>query len=158
MQTLLLSALIAVTGWAATAAQQVAEQRVPGTIYFDDGSTQDFVDVRYIEAGGDRNVGLKVSLADGVHYVPYTQLRSMEILRYRPGNCYSRSACLFDVEARIRTTTGLGGVARYGLIGGLEVVVIDPSTGKETELSRRFAEVVDSKPVLSIRKIEFDTQ
>jgi len=155
MRTLLLSALAAVMSAAATPAQQVAQQRVPGTIYFDDGSTQAFVDVRYIEAGGDRNVGLKVSLSDGNHYVPYTQLRSFEILRYRPGNCYSRSACLFDVEVRVRTTTGLEGIARYGLIGSLDVVVVDPSTGKEVESSRRFAEVAGSKPVLSIRRVVF---
>lgn len=156
MRTLLLSALAAVTGAAATLTAQDQQERVSGTIYFEDGTVQSFADVQYIEAGGDRNTGLKVPLRDQDRYVPYTQLTSFEILRYRLGPCYRRSACLFDVEARITTTTGMDDVATYGLIGGLEVLVVDRSTGEETQLSRRFAEIVDSNVVLAIRRIEFD--
>ncbi len=157
MRTLLLSALTAAIVVAPPLAQQDEQERVSGTIYFEDGTSQRFVDIRYIEAGGDRNVGLKVPIASVDHYVPYTQLRSMEILRYRLGPCYSRSACLFDVEARVGTTTGLEGVARYGLIGRVEIIVRD-SAGGETELSQRFAEIVDAGRVLNIRRIEFDNR
>jgi hypothetical protein len=155
MRTLPFSILVALLCTGVAHAQQEAETRTPGTIHFEDGTVQRFIDVRYIEAGGDRNIGLKIPLDDEDHYVRYEQVTSFEILRYRLGGCYSRSVCLFDVDARVATTTGLDAVAHYGLVGSIEIMVIDEATGEESGLSVRFGKSAGNQRVLNIRKIDF---
>lgn len=161
MKFIVCTVAVALLAFSATLLAQ--DQKISGTIYFDDGTTQTFSDLKGLwlinpTNGGDDN-GIRVSYENSERLVPYSKLvswkiRNFEIMINKGIWAYQDYNYVGNITAVVKTVTGATLETHYDRVVSLEVSISDELTGEYRNQTYFFC-----KPqghTLLIRKIVFN--
>lgn len=132
-------------------------QEISGVIHYDDGSTQEFIDISNLsvthEDGGYYGDGLVVKYRNSYRDVPFENLKRLTVERFSTDDSDGSSPNnLFNVYATIETTTGVETDSYYSVFNYVHVQILDELTGQKKEQIMEFA--IDRE--INIRAVEFD--
>jgi hypothetical protein len=148
-----------------------SKTKIPGRIYFVDGTTKSFSTIKYIGAIMNEGIGALAGLSthdvipvrydNSVRALPYDKLESFEILSYgwTPHkdmwlNIDGYELC--DVRVRVETVTGVVFETTYDKILTLGVEIHDELTGEHIEQIYNFgtlSKTIPGESKLLIKKI-----
>jgi hypothetical protein len=131
---------------------------LPGTIYFEDGTTQHFQELTAISAflnastSTSQQDGLTVEYKNTIRVIPYSKLNSIEVLKYKVEKT-KRLNKEYLKEPRLKITTTTGIILEMDFIAAHSVYAILHDDLTDEVISQEIAFAKDEK--LNIRRIEF---
>ena len=141
-----------------------ANQKVDGTIYFEDGKTIDFYDFESVDmvvenqsVRSGKGKGLPVYFENSQRIIPYSKLKSIKVLNFEffKDSSYRKTVtpCI-QGTAEIKTVTGMVVTCWYFRMCIVRVTILDKLTGEIKNQSFPFKPERIKK--LNIRKINFN--
>ncbi len=144
----MLLSLAAVHGMLAAnaSADEVQRPRPPGTIHFQDGTTQEFTEFEMFLGVPFKTWSIVVDYRNGKRDIPVSKIQSYEILEWMAGK-----DCLQNGRASVQTTTGMKVDHRFTSACSVFVVILDELTGEKVRQKYLF----QRNGKLNIKKIVF---
>ena len=127
-----------------------ADDDLPGTVYFTNGSVQKFYDFDYLFRINDDFYGIWVYYENSDRFIPFEYISSLEIQTYQLARDEIKGDSKWDVK--FKTGKEIKGTSIGNNIQGINIRILDELTGEIKE--QYFPIAIENK--LSIKKIVFN--